>query len=678
MLRPVPATIHSWTPITKSEKQEDGTLLVYGPAATSALDRDNQRLDSSWLDRAMPRWMTEGGGVREQHDSKRAVGVGVGLSKSDDGAHMLTARIVDPIAVKKIEYGVLRGFSVGIKNPRIEMGKADAPKGLVTDGEVIEVSVCDRPANGDCVFAIAKADAAGDLALVEDPQVVEKSATYGLPTELFDRLASPVKQALADLAASGAQIAAEVEAAAGAEKADAPDSPIPLVVNVTVLAENAAPSEAVEHANDAADADEEYLDLAEAADLLKADFTAAERKKYAASGVAMPDGSFPIPSKAYLRKAIKAVGRGGTDHDLVRKHITKRAAALGQEAMVPGNWNADGSLKDAEAAKALLADLASLGFDPEITKAEGDAGDAGAPPAQDVADAKSAIAILGKLIVSEAKSLAVGNLNEACDISLLLQAVNSLKWFINAENREPIDADGDEINLADEPDLGKGGGAKNGGNLAPPFKKKAKAGGDDADDDSGDDSDAQDGDESGDDASDDEEPKKAAPKKSAAKTKADATDEPAREGASEPLLTKAEAVDIVKTAVAAALAADAPADQTPPALEPETVTKAELEDLVKTAVAEARSADEERIKALTADLAKASGDIEAIKAMPIPGGPVLTRTAAQQGEATKSDAHLLRAQADELLAKADAFSANRDLAQGYRDRARVLLAKAEA
>lgn len=58
------ATTYAWAPITKTVKEDDGTLLVYGPAASSALDRDHQRLDEGWLDQAMPRWLAEGGGVR--------------------------------------------------------------------------------------------------------------------------------------------------------------------------------------------------------------------------------------------------------------------------------------------------------------------------------------------------------------------------------------------------------------------------------------------------------------------------------------------------------------------------------------------------------------------------------------------------------------------------------------
>lgn len=31
---------YAWSPITKSEEQDDGTVIVYGPAASPALDRD--------------------------------------------------------------------------------------------------------------------------------------------------------------------------------------------------------------------------------------------------------------------------------------------------------------------------------------------------------------------------------------------------------------------------------------------------------------------------------------------------------------------------------------------------------------------------------------------------------------------------------------------------------------
>jgi hypothetical protein len=594
------STAYAWAPITKSEKQDDGTLVVYGPAASSALDRDQQRLDSSWLDQAMPKWLAEGGGVREQHDPKRAVGVGVGLSKGDDGAHYLTAKIVDPVAVKKVEHGVLRGFSVGIKSPRVEMGKADAPMGLVTGGEVIEVSVVDRPANPGCLFTLAKADGAGDLAPVEDAQVTEKTdaEAFGLPQELYDRLATPVKEALADLAAGGATVSAE------AVKTDSAEPHLTVNVNAT-----AAP------------------------DTVKADLSAEGRRKAAASGAAMPDGSYPINTKADLRKAIKAVGRGGADHDKIRAHIAKRAKALGLEAMVPDNWASDGSLKDASKAdepgdtataeltakaEEILRDVRALV--PALTKADDSTdGEGGGTPdeSMDISGAEDAIAVIAKLIIAEAESLAQGNLNEACDIDLLLSAVRSLAWF---KDREEAEQNGTaDMSLSDQPDTTKT-----------------------------------------DDPADTADTEAAAQEPAETEPVAQEPTDDAPEGADDTTTTE-----------------DEPVASEPPTSNTDAVTKADVAELIKTAVAEATQTSEERTKALEAELAKALGAIEEFRALPVPGGPALTRTSAQQAQARDGDATRMRQEAAQLRAKADQVS-DRDLRAGYLERASALLAKADA
>jgi hypothetical protein len=586
----MPETTYAWAPITKSEVQDDGTVIVYGPAASSALDRDNQRLSDEWLDVAMPRWLAEGGGVREQHDPKRAVGVGVGLSKSEDGAHLLTARIVDPVAVKKIEHGVLRGFSVGIKGPKVAMGKADAPGGEIVGGDIIEVSVVDRPCNPTTLFEIAKADGGGDLSLVDDARVMEKSdaEAFGLPQELYDRLATPVREALAELAAGGATVTAE------AVKTDDADNAPHLTVNVSV---NASP------------------------EVTKADLSAEGRRKAAASGAAMQDGSYPINTKADLRKAIKAVGRGGADHDAIRRHIVKRAKALGLEAMVPDNWNSDGSLKNASktdepddtvtadtAAKAeeILRDVRALV--PALTKAD-DSADGTPDESMDIAGAEDAIAVIAKLIIAEAESLAQGNLNEACDISLLLEAVRSLAWF---KEREENEQNGDaDMSLSDQPDTTKTDGP----------------------------------------------------------TETDPDTEPAAEETVEDAAPAAETTTEGKPA-----ASETPTDNT---ASTDAVTKADVAELVKAAVAQATQTSEERTKALEAELAKAQQAIEEFRALPVPGGPALTRTSAQQAQARDGDAARMRQEAAQLKAKADQVS-DRDLRAGYLERAQALLAKADA
>jgi ATP-dependent protease ClpP protease subunit len=75
-----------------------------------------------------------------------------------------------------------------------------------------------------------------------------------------------------------------------------------------------------------------------------AKYNADDRKRMASSGQAMPDGSYPIADAEDLDNAIHAVGRGSGDHDAIRKHIIKRAAALGLSSRIPDNWNSDGSM----------------------------------------------------------------------------------------------------------------------------------------------------------------------------------------------------------------------------------------------------------------------------------------------------------------------------------------------
>lgn len=67
------------------------------------------------------------------------------------------------------------------------------------------------------------------------------------------------------------------------------------------------------------------------------DFAPDQRQKYAKSGVAMPDGSYPIPDRDALRRAINAYGRA-SNKAAVKRHIVKRARALGLTDMLPEGW----------------------------------------------------------------------------------------------------------------------------------------------------------------------------------------------------------------------------------------------------------------------------------------------------------------------------------------------------
>lgn len=165
---------YAWAPITKREKQADGSVIVHGPAASPSADRDGQKMDPTWLAQAMPEWFAESANVREQHDPKRAVGVGVGLTQDGD-VQMLASRVVDPVAVAKVDAEVLKGYSIGIKAPIIQFGDAEAPNGTIVGGKIIEVSLVDRPANPDCLLTVAKADSTDNLTAV-DQAVVEPNA----------------------------------------------------------------------------------------------------------------------------------------------------------------------------------------------------------------------------------------------------------------------------------------------------------------------------------------------------------------------------------------------------------------------------------------------------------------------------------------------------------------------
>ena len=162
---------NSYAEIIKSERQEDGSLLVYGKATDDGLDIDNQICDDEWLGRAMPEWFKTGGNIREQH-SNIAAGVAKEYEAKADG-HYIRALVVDPNSVKKVESGVLKGFSIGIKSPRI-VRDSKAANGRIVDGSIVEISLVDRPANPSCQLVLAKS-VAGESTLVQVEDLIENT-----------------------------------------------------------------------------------------------------------------------------------------------------------------------------------------------------------------------------------------------------------------------------------------------------------------------------------------------------------------------------------------------------------------------------------------------------------------------------------------------------------------------
>jgi hypothetical protein len=164
--------------IVKYDKNEDGTLMVFGKATDDTLDLDSQICDPKWLDDAMPQWFKSGGNIREMHGPS-AAGVAKEYEAKSDG-HYIGVHVVDPIAVKKVEARVYTGFSIGIKSPRV-VRDAKAVNGRIIDGQIIEVSLVDRPANPSAKLILAKS-IEGETSLVQVEELHEYSAP--LPSEI--------------------------------------------------------------------------------------------------------------------------------------------------------------------------------------------------------------------------------------------------------------------------------------------------------------------------------------------------------------------------------------------------------------------------------------------------------------------------------------------------------------
>jgi len=185
---------NSYAAIVKQEKQEDGSLLVYGKATDDSLDIDQQICDDTWLSSAMPEWFKSGGNIREQHSSI-AAGVAKEYESKADG-HYISVLVVDPVSVKKVESGVLKGFSIGIKSPRVVRDQK-AANGRIIDGQIVEVSLVDRPANPNAKLMLAKS-VEGEANLVQVEELVE--ITQSIETKDKSMLAEVIKELHADSA----------------------------------------------------------------------------------------------------------------------------------------------------------------------------------------------------------------------------------------------------------------------------------------------------------------------------------------------------------------------------------------------------------------------------------------------------------------------------------------------
>lgn len=86
--------------------------------------------------------------------------------------------------------------------------------------------------------------------------------------------------------------------------------------------------------------------------MYKTDYSEDRRMEMAKTGMALPDGSYPIENTGDLKNAIQAYGRA-KDKEAAKRHIIKRARALGETQMLPEEWGVmEKSLEDGMEEKA--------------------------------------------------------------------------------------------------------------------------------------------------------------------------------------------------------------------------------------------------------------------------------------------------------------------------------------
>ncbi len=112
--------IQLFCPLAKIEKQPDGTVWAMGWGSVSDYrDDQNEIVDPAAMREAVTEW-APWGNIRLQHDASRPIGVCPegnweirAHPETGTDALWLNAHIVEPTAIKMLEEGVLKGFSIG-------------------------------------------------------------------------------------------------------------------------------------------------------------------------------------------------------------------------------------------------------------------------------------------------------------------------------------------------------------------------------------------------------------------------------------------------------------------------------------------------------------------------------------------------------------------------------------
>ena len=320
-------------PLAKVERQKDGTCIVSGYASTPAKDLDGEIVSIDAIKKALPGYW-EWRNIREMHQPS-AVGVGKEYHIDEKG-WFLRAHITDKIAAQKCVDEVYKGWSIG--------GRKLAKTGdTITEIELIETSLVDRPANPECKLLVAKR--------AKD----SKEGAYLLKAKArrdpASRALSKMAQAVDLISKSGPPAARD-----GFSLPAKPNNSQP------------SPKDPETQNNKASGACEEHGVIGCKDCMDKREFSDKERQAAARSGAAEPSGSFPIKNKEDLNNARQAVGRA-KNPAATRAHIRSRAQALGVK--LPAKWKKKQALKllkRSEKSVGKSANLSLLSLSPPAQK----------------------------------------------------------------------------------------------------------------------------------------------------------------------------------------------------------------------------------------------------------------------------------------------------------------------
>ena len=385
--------LNLFIPITKVDAEK---RLVYGVATAELPDVSGELCDYASTKPLYQKWsanfekVTDGkslGNLRAMHGSV-AAGKLVDIAFNDDAKKIeICGKVVDDGEWNKVLEGVYTGFSQGGKYIK-RWPDPDNAKLTRYTAEPIEVSLVDNPCLPEATFSVIKADGSTELRKFKE-QSWDSDALIKFAAEWTEGAVVPAAFArgvfkLQPILKAGDPLYAIIKDVKEGDQVGA------LIAKIAALAEDGDIQRVYVHKrlpgrtfkrkaemeqalieHDAAEAAKSAAgpvlqDLAAiqtalakgdggdagadagkttttagagdgATTVAKKDFTDDERKKLASEGKAMKDGSFPIENKDDLENAIKAYGRA-KNKAAAKRHIIKRAKALGATDLLPEDW----------------------------------------------------------------------------------------------------------------------------------------------------------------------------------------------------------------------------------------------------------------------------------------------------------------------------------------------------